>query len=171
MRKGGLWKPEGESHRDNTGSFLRDHRVGSTSKPMNGAETTMGAQEVYSSGLPIVLGFSFGNACNSLTQIYPKTTPPTLPHPSFFFFIPFFSYLGVHSTIPFAIHLIGREKERKRKRSFRSQPTREIAICSEIGNSLRSVKPRGRSVTLPTRRYSSMLAPFFSRPYAQKDVP
>lgn len=34
------------------------------------------------------------------------------------------------------------------------QPAREIAICSQIGNSLRSVKPRGRSVTLPNRRYS-----------------
>ncbi|KAI4481905.1 hypothetical protein M0802_013700 [Mischocyttarus mexicanus] len=52
-----------------------------------------------------------------------------------------------------------------------NQPTREIAISSQIGNSLRSVKPRGRSVTLPTRRYSSMLAPFFSRPYAQRTFP
>ncbi|KAL2726923.1 hypothetical protein V1478_007201, partial [Vespula squamosa] len=108
----------GESHRD-TVSFLRDHRVGSTGTPMNGAETTMGAQEVYSSDLPIVLGLSSGM------------------RPS--------RFVGAGSDL---VDLsFYREKPPQ-------QPTREIAICSQIGNSLRSVKPRGRSVTLPTRRYS-----------------
>ncbi|KAF7403548.1 hypothetical protein HZH68_006342 [Vespula germanica] len=109
---------EGESHRD-TVSFLRDHRVGSTGTPMNGAETTMGAQEVYSSDLPIVLGLSSGMRLSR--------------------------FVGAGSDL---VDLsFYREKPPQ-------QPTREIAICSQIGNSLRSVKPRGRSVTLPTRRYS-----------------